>query len=60
MSWYTVRLELARTKETPAGNPRCGYLPRVPLRDAGTLDEDAWRRHKQAATVKRFRGRRRR
>ncbi len=54
MSWYTVRLELARTKENPSGNPRCGYLLRVPLKEDGTLDEDEWRKHKHAAAVKRF------
>ena len=54
MTWYTVRLELARTKENPNGNPHCGYLLRVPLQDDGKLDEATWREHKHAATVKRF------
>ena len=27
----TIRLELARTKEFPSGNPRCGYEFKAPL-----------------------------
>jgi len=49
-----VRLELARTKEFPEGNPACGYELVVPLDAKGVLDAEEWRHHKKACTVRRF------
>jgi len=54
MAWFTVRLELARTKEHPAGSPLHGYEMRVPLNEEGLLDEAEWREHKKGAVVRRF------
>ena len=39
----TVRLELARTKEFPDGNARCGYEFIAPLTADGHLDAEAYR-----------------
>ena len=49
-----VRLELARTKEYPEGNPRCGYEFTAPLTRDGRLDLDLYREHKSACRVQRF------
>jgi hypothetical protein len=54
MAWYTVRLELARTRDFPNGSGAHGYLLRAPLDQDGGLDEAQWRDHKTAANVKRF------
>lgn len=54
MSLSKIRLELARTKETPEGDPRCGYEFVAPLDDAGHFDLAAWRQHKALCTVRRF------
>ena len=49
-----VRLELARTKDFPEGNPRCGYEFTAPLTKDGRLDLDLYRQHKSACRVQRF------
>lgn len=49
-----IRLELARTKESPDGNPRCGYEFTAPLNKEGHLDLDLYRREKAACRVHRF------
>lgn len=49
-----VRLELARTKEFPGGNARCGYEFTAPLTADGRLDLDLYRQHKSACRVQRF------
>jgi hypothetical protein len=54
MSLSKIRLELARTREAPEGDPRCGYEFIAPLDDAGRFDEATWRQHKSACTVRRF------
>lgn len=54
MSWNTVRLELARTKEFPRGSVSRAYLVRVPLDDAGMIDGQAISANPQRATVRRF------
>jgi len=54
MSLSKVRLELARTKEAPRGNPGCGYEFVAPLDDNGRFDEGGWRQHKGACFVRRF------
>lgn len=54
MTLSRIRLELARTKEAPEGNPNCGYEFVAPLDTAGRFEEEAWRQHKAACTVRRF------
>jgi len=54
MSLSKIRLELARTKEAPNGDSRCGYEFVAPLDAAGHFDPAAWRQHKAACTVRRF------
>lgn len=54
MSLSKIRLELARTKEAPEGNPNCGYEFVAPLDAAGRFEEDTWRKHKAACSVRRF------
>jgi hypothetical protein len=54
MLWHKVRLELARTHEFPEGSPLRGYELIVPLDEAGHIDEEAWRKEKARATVRRF------
>jgi hypothetical protein len=54
VTWKTIRLELARHKEWPNGNPNCGYQFRAPLAADSHIDADAWRADKNAATVHRF------
>jgi len=49
-----IRLELARTKEAPAGNSRHGYEIVAPLNSIGHLDERAWPEVKQLCSVRRF------
>jgi hypothetical protein len=49
-----IRLELARTKEAPEGNPNCGYDFIAPLDAAGRFDATVWRNHRDACTVRRF------
>lgn len=49
-----VRLELARTKEFPGGNPRCGYEFTAPLTSDGHLDLALYQREKAACRVRRF------
>lgn len=54
MVWRKIRLELARTPEFISGNALCGYELTAPVDPHGLLDEDAWRKNKQRATVRRF------
>lgn len=54
MSLKKIRLELARTKESPEGNPNCGYELIAPLNADGHLDEHDWRANRAACTVRRF------
>jgi hypothetical protein len=54
MSWMTIRLELGRTKDHPEGSAAHAYMLRLPLRDDGHIDVDAWQAHKDRATVRRF------
>jgi hypothetical protein len=49
-----IRLELARTKESPDGNPRHGYELVAPLSRDGHLDSQAWLEVKQLCSVRRF------
>jgi hypothetical protein len=54
MTLQKIRLELARTKEFPEGNARCGYEIVAPLDRDGHLDLARWKEHKQDCTVTRF------
>ncbi len=54
MSWYAVRLELARSPEAVNGDPNHGYEFSAPLDGEGRLDESAWRENKRRAHVRRF------
>jgi hypothetical protein len=53
-SWNLVRLELARTGEYPEGSASRAYMLRVPLDDAGLIDEAALAKRPALATVRRF------
>jgi hypothetical protein len=54
MSFYRIRLELARSPEFPEGAPNRGYEIKAPLSEEGHLDEAAWRTAKDFCTVRRF------
>lgn len=54
MSLKKIRLELARTKEAPEGDPNCGYEFIAPLDAAGHFDEETWRNHRNDCIVRRF------
>jgi len=54
MNWNTIRLELARTRDFPAGSVSRGYLIRVPLNDIGSIDEASLVEAPHKATVRRF------
>jgi hypothetical protein len=54
MALKRVRLELARTKEFPEGNPKCGYEFVAPLTEDGHLDAEGWKRHRDDCLVRRF------
>ena len=54
MTLRRIRLELARTKEYPEGNPRCGYEFAAPLDAGGHIDAEAWKSVKEACSVRRF------
>lgn len=54
MNWKTIRLELASTEDHPSGSAGRSYLIRLPLNDAGLVDEAALSRHPDYATVRRF------
>lgn len=54
-SFRHIRLELARERSHPVGDPTHGYDIVAPLKEDGTLDADVWRANKAAARVRRFR-----
>lgn len=51
-----IRLNLARTKEFPAGSARHGYEFVAPLDADGHIDAEAWRRLRAQCRVRRFWG----
>ena len=53
MSWKSLRLELARTKEFPNGSPAHAYLLQLPLDDSGIIDEGALGLEPERALVRR-------
>ena len=54
MTLKKIRLELARTADTPDGDRRCGYEFIAPLDAHGQLDAGAWPSDKGKCTVRRF------
>jgi hypothetical protein len=54
MTWNSIRLELARTKDFPQGSASRCYLLRLPLTAAGLIDETARKAEPGRATVRRF------
>jgi hypothetical protein len=54
MALKHIRLELARTKESPAGDAACGYEFAAPLDAQGHFDAVAWPEARQLCTVRRF------
>jgi hypothetical protein len=54
MNWKSIRLELARTTEYPAGSACRAYLLRLPLNEQGLIDEEALGHSPALATVHRF------
>jgi len=51
-----IRLELARSKEHPAGSPNHGYELVAPLDAGGRIDPALWRKHRELCRVRRFWG----
>jgi len=51
MTWYTIRLDLARSQAFPEGSAARCYLLRAPLDGGGRIDGDAVRAHPEQATV---------
>lgn len=49
-----IRLELARDRENPSGNPRRGYSFVAPLDENGRLDADGWAVARDRCEVSRF------
>ncbi len=49
-----IRLNLARSKEFPAGSARHGYEFVAPLDASGHIDVDLWRQHREHCGVRRF------
>lgn len=54
MNWKTIRLELAGTREFPAGSAARAFLLRLPLHDDGSIDEAEVAHRPSRATVRRF------
>ena len=49
-----IRLELARSKEYPAGSARHGYDLIAPLDREGHIDPELWRKYRNNCRVRRF------
>jgi hypothetical protein len=49
-----IRLNLARSKEFPAGSARHGYEFVAPLDAEGRIDVNLWRKHRERCGVRRF------
>lgn len=54
MSLQQITLRLARNPDTPAGDPRKGYVLVAPLGPDGKIDLEEWRKARQDCTVRRF------
>lgn len=51
-----IRLNLARTNEFPHGSNRHGYEFSAPLTEAGEIDAETWKSHRDSCRVRRFWG----
>ena len=51
-----IRLQLARSKEFPAGSTWHGYDIVAPVDKHGHIDLELWRKHREACRVRRFWG----
>lgn len=51
-----IRLNLARTRDYPAGSARHGYEFVAPLDGQDHIDAEAWRKHRDQCRVRRFWG----
>ena len=49
-----IRLELARTKDKPEGDPSHGYEFVAPLRPDGHIDAEAWKKARGRCRVRHF------
>lgn len=56
MGLKKIRLNLARTREFPAGSARHGYEFAAPLDATDHIDADAWKRLREHCRVRRFWG----
>ena len=54
MSLKRITLELARDPEFPNGSREHGYRFTAPLDEAGKIDADEWRKHRDQCRVLRF------
>lgn len=54
MTLRSIRLELARCREFPEGNPRHGYEFVAPLDDDGQFDAAEWKTSRKKCMVRRF------
>lgn len=54
MTWASIRLELARTRDFPQGAANRCYLLRLPLTGEGMIDEGARMAEPGRAVVRRF------
>lgn len=54
MTLYRVRLELARSKEAPQGDPSHAYVVVAPLDAKGHLDPSSWKSSRGRCTVERI------
>ena len=55
VTFKRIRLELARTREHPAGSPLDGYEFVAPLDATDHIDVEAWRANRDRCRVRRFR-----
>lgn len=54
MTWKTIRLELAGTREFPTGSAGRAFLLRLPLDEDGSINEAELAQRPSRATVRRF------
>lgn len=54
MSLFRVKLELARSKDAPGGDPSHGYAFVAPLDGAGHLDAGVWKSVRERCVVERI------
>ncbi|HKT86144.1 MAG TPA: hypothetical protein VJQ77_08675 [Novosphingobium sp.] len=54
INWRNIRLELAGVPEFPQGSASRAYMLHLPLRQDGTIDEEAFRENPGIAGFRRF------